>query len=393
MKQQGSSIIAGIDIGSTTTRVVIAEHTGNGSHPRVLGAGKSETAGISRGYVIHEEEAVRSLVQAIKMAEKSADIRLERAYVCMGGVSLETHLHTVEIPITRREVHTKDLGMMGRQATDEFLVANKNKSVLHAIPVNYRLDGEEVFGDPVGMAGGQIAADFSLVTCLTQHRDGLVSVVGRAGIDIIDIIASPIAAGVVALSQRARTAGSAIVDIGSETLTIAVFERDALVNVAVVPCGASLITNDLALGLQISLDEAEIVKYGRRAERTTTAKRKVYEIIEARIMDMLEIIQKRLHLWSKDRLLPGGMVIIGGGSNSEHIDTIARDFLKLPVQTLDPSKVIPSKRDLDASWFSAYGICMLGDESPEYRTTGIALGKMWKDARGMIKDFLEHFLP
>ena len=160
-----------------------------------------------------------------------------------------------------------------------------------------------------------------------------------------------------------------------------------------VPCGASLITNDLALGLQISLDEAEIIKYGRRTEKVSPSKRKVFDIIEARIMDMLEIIQKRLKLWGKDRLLPGGMVIIGGGSQSENIDTYARTFLKLPVQTLEPEKIIPSKKGLDASWFSVYGICMLGDESPEYRTTGIALSKMWKDARSAVRDFLEHFLP
>ncbi len=393
MKQQGPSIIAGIDIGSSTTRVIITEHTGQGSHPRVLGAGRSETLGISRGYVIHEEEAVRSLTQAIRMAEKSADVKLERVYVCMGGVSLETELHTVDFQITKKEITRKDLIAMGRQASEEFLVKSKNRSVLHAIPIGYRLDGEELFADPVGMSGLTLSADFSLVTCLTQHRDGLVSVVARTGIDIIDIVASPIAASVVALSKRARTAGAALIDVGSETLSVAIFEHDALVNVAVVPCGASLITNDLALGLQISLDEAEIIKYGRRTEKVSPSKRKVFDIIEARIMDMLEIIQKRLKLWGKDRLLPGGMVIIGGGSQSENIDTYARTFLKLPVQTLEPEKIIPSKKGLDASWFSVYGICMLGDESPEYRTTGIALSKMWKDARSAVRDFLEHFLP
>ena len=203
MKQQGPSIIAGIDIGSSTTRVIITEHTGQGSHPRVLGAGRSETLGISRGYVIHEEEAVRSLTQAIRMAEKSADVKLERVYVCMGGVSLETELHTVDFQITKKEITRKDLIAMGRQASEEFLVKSKNRSVLHAIPIGYRLDGEELFADPVGMSGLTLSADFSLVTCLTQHRDGLVSVVARTGIDIIDIVASPIAASVVALSKRA----------------------------------------------------------------------------------------------------------------------------------------------------------------------------------------------
>lgn len=390
---QGPSIVAGIDIGSTATRVIITEHTGAGMSPRVIGVGKTETEGMSKGYVIHEAEAIRSLTAALHMAEKMANVKLDRAYVCMGGVSLETHHRTGVIDIHKKEITERDISELSQQVTEEFLGSTKNKSVLHTIPLLYKMDGEELFADPIGLSGSQLSADFSLVTCLTQHRDGLVSVVSRAGIDIIDIIASPIAASVVTLSSRSKIAGSMLVDIGSETLTLAIFEHDALMHVAVIPCGASLITNDLALGLQISLDEAEIIKYGKKIDRTPVAKRRVLDIVEARIMDMMEIIQKRLILWNRDQLLPGGITLIGGGSHHENIDTYARTFLKLPVHTVSSEKIIPSKRGLDASWFSAYGLCFLGDQDPQYRTTGIAFKKIWKDARGSIREFLGQFLP
>lgn len=393
MMPQTPSIIAGIDIGSTTTRVIITEHAGTGMSPRVIGVGKSETIGISKGYVVHEEEAVRSLITAIRMAEKMANIKLERAYVCIGGISLETHHRNSSINLTKKDISAKDILSLHHQVTEQFLDHTKNKSVLHTIPLQYKLDGEDLFADPIGLSGGQLAVDFSLVTCLTQHKDGLVSVVSRAGIDIIDIIASPIASSVIALSQRSRIAGSALIDIGSETLSISIFEHDALVHVAVIPCGASLITNDLALGLQVSLDEAEEIKFGKKIDRTTVSKRKVQDIVEARIMDIMEIIEKRLVLWGKDRLLPGGITMIGGGSQHENIDTYARNYLKLPVTIVQTEKVIPSKKGLDPAWFSAYGLCFLGNQNPQYRVSGITLKKFWKDTRGTIRDFFEQFLP
>ena len=393
MMPQTPSIIAGIDIGSTTTRVIITEHAGTGMSPRVIGVGKSDTIGISKGYVVHEEEAVRSLISAIRMAEKMANIKLERAYVCIGGISLETHHKNSSINLTKKDISAKDILSLHHQVTEQFLDHTKNKSVLHTIPLQYKLDNEDLFADPIGLSGNQLSADFSLVTCLTQHKDGLVSVVSRAGIDIVDIIASPIASSVIALSQRARIAGAALIDIGSETLSISIFEHDALVHVAVIPCGASLITNDLALGLQVSLDEAEEIKFGKKIDRTTVSKRKVLDIVEARIMDIMEIIEKRLVLWSKDRLLPGGITMIGGGSQHENIDTYARNYLKLPVTIVQTEKVIPSKKGLDAAWFSAYGLCFLGNQNPQYRTSGITLKKFWKDTRGTIRDFFEQFLP
>lgn len=380
-------------MGSSTTRVVITERTENDTQPRVIGVGKMETMGISKGYVVHESEAVQSLLQAISRAEKMAGVTLERAYVSIGGISLETHHQSTEIPLTKKDISEKDLNMLRYQVTEEFSHTTKNKTILHVIPLHYYLDDEELFADPIGLSGNKLSADFSLVTCLTQHKDGLVSVVSQAGIDIIDIIASPIAASVIALPKRSRIAGAALVDIGSETLSLSVFEHDALVHVAVIPCGSSLITNDLALGLQISLEEAESLKANKQTEKVPVSKRKVLDIIEARVMDMLEIIQKKLTLWNKDRLLPGGITIIGGGSHHENIDTYVRTYLKLPAQILETEKLIPSKKGLDNGWFSAYGLCLLGDREPSYRTSGITIKKFLKDTQHGIKDFLEQFLP
>lgn len=394
MLPQSPSIIAGIDIGSNTTRVIITEHTEDNSMPRVIGIGKSDTLGISKGYVIHEDDATRSLLSAIHMAETMAGIKLEHAYVCINGISLETSHETTTLILEKQTITEKDISAALHKIKDDFLNKNKNRSLLHTIPLMYHLDEEELFADPIGLSGNKLTTTYSLVSCLTQHRDGIINVVSKADINIIDIIASPIAASVVALPKRVRTAGAVLVDIGSETLSISVFEHDTLIHTAVIPCGASLITNDLALGLQIPLDEAEEIKFGKRIERATvSSKKRVQEIIEARIMDMLEIIKKKLTLWNRDRLLPGGITLIGGGSQHEHIDTYARNFLKLPVQIVQPEKIIPSKRGLDTSWLAVYGICFLGNQQPQYRATGVNLKKLFKDTSGTIKGFFEQFLP
>ena len=390
---QSPSIIVGIDMGSSTTRVIITEHSEGETQPRVIGIGQAETSGISKGYVIHEREAVQSLIQAVKRAEKMAGVLVERAYISIGGISLETHHRTSKINLTRKEITEKDITALQHQVINEFLSQARNKTVLHAIPLQYVLDGEELFADPIGLSGNELVIDYSLVTCLTQHRDGLISVISQAGVDIIDTIASPIAASVIALAKRSRVAGSALVDIGSETLSLSVFEHDALIHVAVIPCGSSLITNDLALGLQISLDDAESIKSHQSAEKVTAPKKKITEIIEARVLDMLEIIQRKLVLWKRDRLLPGGITLIGGGSHHENIETYVRTFLKLPAQVMQSERLIPSKKGLDNGWFCAYGLCLLGDEQPSYRASGVTVKKLFKDTRSSIKQFIEQFLP
>ncbi len=392
MIPQSPSIIAGIDIGSNTIRVIITEQTESDSHPRVIGIGKSVTSGVTKGYIINEDEVFMALTSAIRAAETMAGIKLDRVYVCMNSVSLKTDHITNTISLEKKIISERDISYIIHQTRDNFHQQNKNRSLLHTIPLAYYLDREELFAHPIGLTGKELSIKYSLVSCLTQHQDGFISVISKAGLDIIDIIASPIAAGVVALPKRVRSAGAALVDIGAETLSISIFEYDNLIHTAVVPCGANFITNDLALGLQISLDDAELIKLGKNIEKTVT-RRRVQDIIEARILDMADIIKKKLASWNRDRLLPGGITLVGGGSHYEHMNTLIRNHLKLPTQTIQIEKIIPSKRILDNAWVAVYGACLLGNQQPNYRSTGISLRKVFKDIKDSTKNFIEQFLP
>lgn len=392
MTPQSPSIIAGIDIGSNTIRVIITEQVENENLPRVIGVGRSTTSGVTKGYIINENEILQPLVSAIRMAETMAGVKLDRVYVCMNSISLKTTHVTNSLSLEKKTISEKDITYIVHQVSDDFNYQEKNRSLLHTIPLTYYLDGEELFANPVGLNGDKLSIKYALVSCLTQHRDSLISVISNAGLDITDIVASPIATSTVSLPRRVQAAGAALIDIGAETLSVSIFENNTLVHTAVIPCGANFITNDLALGLQISLEDAEMIKLGKQTEKTVT-RRRVQDIIEARITDMADIIKKKLVLWNRDRLLPGGITLVGGGSHYEHMNTHIRNHLKLPTQTIQSEKIIPSKKSLNNSWLAVYGVCLLGNQQPQYRSTGISLKKVFKDIKDSTKSFIEQFLP
>lgn len=394
MLQQTPNIIAGIDIGSNTTRVIITEHMNNGNPPRVIGVGRAETSGVTKGFVINPDEVSRSIIKAVRMAERMADISLERAYVCIQGTSLQTHAGSAVVQPQKKEISERDIAALQEIAIHQFYEHEKNRTVLHVIPLVYTLDNEELSSQPVGLSGTVLSAQFSIVSCLEQHKDNLINAISKTNIDIVDIIASPVAASVLTLSKRSRAAGAGLIDIGLDTLTISIFEHDALIHMTTISCGSNLITNDLALGLQITLEEAELLKLGKKQpEKNMVSKRKILDITEARVMDMMEVVQKKLIQWNKNGLLPGGLTIIGGGSHTENMETYARTFLKLPVQIPSAEKMIPCKKVLDNGWFAVYGLCMLGDQKPHYRATGMNIKKIAKDTRNILRDFFEQFLP
>ena len=161
------------------------------------------------------------------------------------------------------------------------------------------------------------------------------------------------------LNDKQKNAGCALVDIGAETTSVAVFEEGNIISLTVIPMGATHVTNDIALGLQIPLEDAERVKTGHIIG--DFPKKQLDEIIEARLIDIFELVRRHLKKIHRDRLLPAGIVVIGGGSRSKNIDEIAKKILKLPVRIGTPKMFSDNKSSSnDSSWAGAYGLCLLG---------------------------------
>lgn len=356
------NIITGIDIGTHTTRVVIAEQEKGKVIPRILGTGTADSKGLRRGYIVNPGEATKSIRQAIRAAEKKAGVRAKSGYVSVGGVSLESIISQGHAIISRADSQVTQLDIDNAlTAAEEHINDLSNKKIIERVPLKWKLDGKEVWGHPEGMKGSKLEVKVLFITCLEHHLDEIIHVTEEAGVDVEEVVPAPLAASLVALSKRQRTVGVVLANIGAETVSIVVFEDDIPISLQVFPIGSTDITNDIALGFRIPLDEAEELKTGR--ESSTFPRKRLDDIIEARLSDIFDLIEAHLKKIGRNGLLPAGIIITGGGAGISTIEDLAKATLRLP-------SVVPSSRNTpptrgfedfqDSSWFVAYGLCILG---------------------------------
>lgn len=385
--------VVGIDLGSHITRVIVTEPpVREGVFPRVLGFGRAEAGGMRHGYVVNVDEASRSLELALRAAEKSAGVEIKKAYLSLGGIGLASEILVGSHMVSRadQEVTDLDIGQAIRTSEESFIARNRNRKILHTIPLRYRLDGEEVLATtPIGLHGKRLEVRIACISCQKHHYDDLVRVATDAGIKIIDVIASPLALSIATLTRRQKTVGCGLVDIGAETVSLSIFENDALVSLEVFPIGSMDITNDLALGFRVPLSEAELIKLGK--DFGSLPKRKIEDIIEARLFDIFELVENHLKKIRRDGLLPAGIILTGGGSNLSSLEQISRATLKLPAAIIKVEHAIQGRRDLDTSWLTAYGLCILGDGAPTVSPGDI--GRAFSKAKKTLSGFFEQFLP
>lgn len=393
MASSPKKTVVGIDIGSQMTRVIVAEEsTKLGTPPKIIGIGYSESVGIRHGYVTSPRDATASVAMAVAMAEKTTGIQIKRSYVALGGISLASEIAGGSVSIARPdgEVTDEDIKNVITIAEHTFTSTKKNLKILHAIPMKYRLDGIEVMGNPVGMRGARLEIRIVFVTVQEHHFNDLVSVITDAGVDIIDVIAAPIAESMTTLSKKQKMVGCGLLNIGSETVSLAVFDNDIPVSIQTFSIGSNDITNDIALGLRISLEEAERVKIGA-GEPGKYPKKKVEEIIDARLSDIFELVQSHLKSIKRDGLLPAGIIITGGGGMLSQIDEFSKAILKLPSAITHVDQVMNTRRELDPSWLVSYGLCFLEDDEQVYG--GRIIKGVIKETRNGLMKILREFLP
>ncbi|MBL7045524.1 MAG: cell division protein FtsA [Parcubacteria group bacterium] len=385
------NIITGIDIGTSKVKVLITEHTkGKDKHfPRIIGSGSSESKGLRHGYIINTEDAKRSVKEALKEAEKEAGVTVKSAYISIGGVGLDEVHSTGQVIISRADLEVVDLDIKKAIEDGTEKAENKilNKKILHEIPLQYCIDGEKLLGRPIGIHGGKLEIDILFITAFEQHLNDMIQAVEDTGIEVIDVMAAPIAASLVSLTKAQKKAGCVLANIGSETVSIVVFEENVPISLKVFPIGSTDITNDIALGLKISLEEAEQIKKGA-ITNTSFTKKKLDDIIDSRMSDIFELIEKHLKSIGKNGLLPAGIIITGGGSGITTIEDLARAALRLPSKVAS-LHVAEHAKVRDASWSVSYGLTIWGltaDEEP----IGLQLAKR---TGGKVANWIKQFLP
>ena len=394
-----ASIIVGIDMGTHTTRVAVSTLPESGKS-QLKGVGVAPTRGVRHGYVINRENAITSLRAAIADAQKNTGVEITEAVLSVGGISLRAeHIATtVEVAHHSGEVTEGDVVRALDRCEDILLSRHTNIRVIHRIPLKYKIDGKLSLGKPVGLSGKKLSLKTFFITAFENHVEDLIDVAHEAGISVIDVAAAPLVASMPVLSYNDRKAGAALVDIGAETLSIVVFEDNLPISLEVFPVGSTDITNDIALGFQIGLDDAEALKKGtlQPSRARKFAKSRVDEIISARLDDLVELIDRHLESIKKSHLLPAGIVVTGGGAHLEMISSVMKNSLKLPVRIAADGIMQQSKRKaFDASWYVAYGLCLYAtsDEGTVRFSRPSAFLQIMKDALGYIKNFLKQLLP
>ncbi|MFA6256813.1 MAG: cell division protein FtsA [Candidatus Paceibacterota bacterium] len=384
------NISVGIDIGSSLTRVVVGEFVKGEKNPKVIGVGIAPTFGLRHGYVVNTAQAIASVKNAIAQAEKSSGAKIRRAFVALSGATLrgETSSGSAIISKADGEVTSLDVSKAMEDAEDNLSLGNKK--IVHSFPVSYRLDGKEVQGRPLGMRGTKLEVKALFVTYSIVHLEDLLGVLAEAGVETLDVVASPVSAQDLCLSEKQKIVGVALVDIGAEKSLVSVFENGLLISVHTFSIGSSDITNDIALGLKIPLEQAEDLKLGTATEEFP--KKKLDEIIEARLCDIFESIDNHFKKLKRSELLPAGVVFIGGGSSTPGILELSKSILKLPSSLGTTEMFNNTKTKLrDSAWFPAIGLLSAVKSNGNFSTG--TLDGLLRDLKASIKSGLKQLMP
>ena len=352
------SYIVTIDIGSSTVRTVIAQIVEE-QKPRIVGVGIAPNGGMRRGVVVEIEETTEAIGKSVEMAELHSGIQVESAFVSIGGEDLEFQKITGVVAVGRAdgEVSTTDT----ERAIEAAQAINlpPNKEIIHIVPQKFKLDDQESVKDPVGMNGVRLEMTGVAVLGLSANIKYLTKCLENNEIDIEGIVAIPIAAAQSALNKRQRELGSVLIEMGAGTTSLIVYEEQEIIDIKVIPIGMSHVTNDIAIGLRTSVDVAEKVKlkYGSalpreinkndkinlaeldESEEGVVSRRYVAEIIEARIEEIFNFVEKELKRIERSALLPAGAILSGGGAYVHGAVDLAKEILRLPAQIGFPKEM------------------------------------------------------
>ena len=365
------NIVHVLDIGSHTIKALSAERESLHTPLRILGWALIPSEGMRRGQVVRGSLLAEKIKQALREVKRSSGIPFHNVWLTFGSSALgfqKSHAR-IQISVASGEISSYDVARVLQEARPSNLIL-QNREILETFGLTYTIDSELPLKDPLGMKGETLEAEVLLMSALKKPLKEFVSVVEETGLEIEDVIPTPLALSRASLSSRQREVGALVVDIGAQTLGVGIFEENLPYSLAVFPLGSDHITNDIALGFQVSLEAAERIKTtARTPEETGENKRKFVRITEARLEDMFELVETHLKKQGRAGLLPGGVAISGGGAKLPGIVEFAKRALELPVELAECSELEAGHELHDPVWQGALGLCLVAlDEEGKNRS-------------------------
>lgn len=354
------NIVHILDIGSQNIKALAAERRGaDGIH--ILGASIVPTEGVRRGIVNNPQLLSKKIRMAVEEVERFSGIPFKEAFLTFGTPALGASKIKARVAVAQAsgEIGAYDVERVLAQARPSSRDL-QNREILNTFGLNYSIDSEMIMHDPLGMKGENLEAEVLFITSLLKPLREMISAIEVAGVSIADVIPAPLASARAILTQRQREAGALVLDIGAETIDLAVMEENLPYSIAVFPFGGAHITNDIALGFQVSLDKAEEIKITcKLPDDNAKTKNKFANIVGARMEDMFELVENHLKKIGRQGLLPGGAVISGGSAKIGGIDDFARNALRLPASLSKFQDVDTGHKVQDPVWATAVGAALI----------------------------------
>jgi cell division protein FtsA len=355
-KRAGKDVIVGLDIGTSKVLALVAEITADGAI-ELIGLGSQPSRGLKKGVVVNIESTVQSIARAVEEAELMADCEINAVYAGIAGSHVRSLNSHGVVAIRDREVTHGDVEHVIDAAKAVAIPADQR--ILHVLPQEFIIDGQEGIRDPIGMSGVRLEAKVHIVTGAESAAQNIVKCVQRCGLVVEDVVLEQLASSFAVLTDDEKELGVCLVDIGGGTTDIAVFAAGAIRHTAVIPIAGDQVTNDIAVSMRTPTQYAEDIKLryacalaqlanpdesievpsvgdrpARRLARQTLA-----EVVEPRYEELFNLIREELRRSGLEEVIAAGVVLTGGSSRMEGAIELAEEIFHVPVRLGLPAQV------------------------------------------------------
>ena len=401
------NFLVACDIGSSKICVLIGEQNAHGTLD-VIGKGAAVNRGTRKGNIVNVDTTIEAIKRAAEEAEIMAGVQISRAWVGVSGSNVRSFNSrgVVAVAGKDREIKRDDVARVIDAARG--VQIPQDHEVVHVVPRDFTVDGQDGVGDPVGMVGQRLEADVHVVTAPVAVTQNVVTCMNKAGIEVVQLVLEQFAAAEAVLTPDEKELGIALVDIGGGTTELAVYHRGSIAHTAVIPIGGDHFTNDLAVVLRAPITDAERIKkkfgcalrsavgedemvevpmVGGRAPklcpRTTLA-----EILQPRAEELLGLVREDLQRLGLEKEIRSGVVLTGGGAELEGLVEVAEGIFEGPVRRGVPSGVgglvdVVSRPE----WATATGLLLYGHRNKPKRRRAEGLSRITSSVARAFRDF------
>lgn len=409
-----NQIITGLDIGTSLIKVAVSQVQDDGSI-NIIGASEHPSRGIVGGSIVSTEEVVNSISSALEKVERVIGMPIERVTISVSGPNIKSINSQGVVAVAKAdgEIKYEDIDRVLDAA--QTVAVPANYEILHVIPRHYKIDNQDDVKDPIGMSGVRLEVNAQIIMALSYQIKTLTKCIYRTSVDIKDMVFGILADAESVLNREQKELGTVLVNIGASTTGVAIFEGGDPIHIAVLPIGSSHITNDLAIGLRTSIKVAEQVKINEATclveqikkrdevdialfdpeedKKIMIPRTEISKIARARVEEIFDLVGRELKKVERFGMLPGGVVLTGGGSKLNGIVELAKTELKLPAFLAKPYRINSiTDKIYDLSYSNVLGL-ILWDSKNNHPVKGLGFSMNTGKVGSKISKWFKSIIP